>query len=143
LRKKSDYDKLVIDVVDQFSVFINQSRKRMQFYKGKKYNVVDFNVGEDGVLKEGKHYDFAGPKKLCDDVGGGSGGGGGGVSSISKTDGGSDEEVDLEAPSLADKIAESKAYVKGEKEKVEEVKEMGNGMVKIGKKIRFKSNPFM
>lgn len=132
LRKKCDYDKLVIDVVDQFSVFINQSRKRMQFYKGKKYNVVDFDVGEDGVLKEGKHYDFAGPKKLCGDV-----------SDVAKTDAGSDEEVDVEAPSLADKIAESKAYVKGEKKKVEEVKEMGNGMVKIGKKIRFKSNPFM
>lgn len=59
LRKKSDYDKLVIDIVDNFSIFTGQARKRMQFYKKKKYNVVDYSVNEEGVAEEGKSYIFS------------------------------------------------------------------------------------
>ena len=59
LRKKSDYDKLVIDIVDSFSIFTGQARKRMQFFKKKKYNVVDYAVDEKGVAEEGKSYIFS------------------------------------------------------------------------------------
>lgn len=59
LRKKSDYDKLVIDIVDNFSIFIGQARKRMQFYKKKKYNVVDYSVNEKGEAKKEKSYMFS------------------------------------------------------------------------------------
>lgn len=59
LRKKSDYDKLVIDIIDSFSIFTGQARKRMQFYKKKKYNVVDYSVNEEGEAEEGKSYIFS------------------------------------------------------------------------------------
>lgn len=59
LRKKSDYDKLVIDIVDNFSIFTGQARKRMQFYKKKKYNVIDYSVDEEGTAEEVKKYIFS------------------------------------------------------------------------------------
>ena len=40
LRKKEyDVEPLVVDLVDNFSAFVNQGKKRMTFYKKKKYEV--------------------------------------------------------------------------------------------------------
>ena len=55
-QKKQDRAKnpLIIDIVDKFSTFINQSKKRLTFYKKKKYDIVTIDMKEKqpAVLKE-------------------------------------------------------------------------------------------
>ena len=58
LRKKTDYDKEVIDIIDSFSIFISQMRKRFTFFKKKKYDVYDYNYGGDGKVVEKDFHKF-------------------------------------------------------------------------------------
>jgi superfamily II DNA or RNA helicase len=41
---------LVIDIVDQFSIFENQSYKRLAFYKKKNYEIQTIQVSRDGNI---------------------------------------------------------------------------------------------
>ena len=41
---------LIIDISDSFSVFLNQSKKRLKFYKSKTYKVSDFYYKENAVF---------------------------------------------------------------------------------------------
>ncbi len=61
LRQKHEgLNPLIIDVVDQFSVFSNQAKKRFEFYRKNKYQIQDIsvNIDEDKELKrkEYKHH---------------------------------------------------------------------------------------
>ena len=58
LRKKTDYDKEVIDIIDSFSIFISQMKKRFTFFKKKKYDVYDYNYGGDGKVVEKDFHKF-------------------------------------------------------------------------------------
>ena len=44
LRKKHFINPLVIDIEDKFSIFPNQYKKRLRFYKSNKYNIEDINI---------------------------------------------------------------------------------------------------
>ena len=44
LRKKHSINPLVIDIEDIFSIFPNQYKKRLRFYKSNKYNIEDINI---------------------------------------------------------------------------------------------------
>lgn len=50
-QKKQDREKkpLIIDIVDKFSTFINQSKKRVTFYRKKKYNIETINIENDNI----------------------------------------------------------------------------------------------
>lgn len=53
LRKKDEnFNPLVIDICDQFSVFYNQSKKRLRFYNKKKYNIDNYSVDSVGNIIE-------------------------------------------------------------------------------------------
>jgi superfamily II DNA or RNA helicase len=55
LRKKPEdrtYTPLVVDIIDQFSVFPNQFKKRMKYYKSNNFDIVQ--GGEDTVIKKEK-----------------------------------------------------------------------------------------
>lgn len=50
LRDKPDerlYTPLIIDIVDKFSIFVNQAKKRAAYYKKCKYNIIDSDVFVD------------------------------------------------------------------------------------------------
>ena len=47
MRKKGIHHKLIIDIVDMFSVFIGQSYKRLKFYKKNKYDITDEQLGKN------------------------------------------------------------------------------------------------
>jgi superfamily II DNA or RNA helicase len=47
LRKRPearDYNPLIIDIVDNFSIFPNQAKKRLAYYKKNKYNIINKNT---------------------------------------------------------------------------------------------------
>ncbi len=60
LRQKHDINPLIIDVVDQFSVFGNQAKKRFEFYRKNKYQISDLTIHIDdnngGVVSKKKEY---------------------------------------------------------------------------------------
>ena len=49
--KHINIEPLIIDIVDNFSIFGNQSRKRFALFKKKKYNVKDINYDVDKCIK--------------------------------------------------------------------------------------------
>lgn len=53
LRQKHDINPLIIDIVDQFSVFNNQGKKRFEFYRKNKYQISDLTVNIDDTNKAG------------------------------------------------------------------------------------------
>lgn len=53
LRQKHDINPLIIDVVDQFSVFSNQAKKRFEFFRKNKYQISDLTVNIDDTNKAG------------------------------------------------------------------------------------------
>ncbi len=53
LRQKHEINPLIIDVVDQFSVFSNQAKKRFEFYRKNKYQISDLTVNIDDTSKAG------------------------------------------------------------------------------------------
>jgi superfamily II DNA or RNA helicase len=58
LRKKTDYDKEVIDIIDSFSIFLNQMKKRFEFFKKKKYDVYDYNYSGDKKVTQKDFHKF-------------------------------------------------------------------------------------
>ena len=48
---------IIVDMVDKFSVFGNQSNKRLKFYRSKKYDVMDYEVQDitGEILSEKKN----------------------------------------------------------------------------------------
>lgn len=53
MRQKNKNTPLIIDFIDMFSVFVNQSFKRMRYYKSKNYNLVGYkNVDNDSEKAE-------------------------------------------------------------------------------------------
>jgi hypothetical protein len=57
--KHENIQPLIIDIVDKFSVFENQARKRFNVYKKKKYNIEDITYNLDkSVITMNKNYCF-------------------------------------------------------------------------------------
>ncbi len=60
LRQKHDINPLIIDIVDQFSVFSSQAKKRFEFYRKNKYQISDLTINIDdnngGVVSKKKEY---------------------------------------------------------------------------------------
>ncbi len=60
LRQKHDINPLIIDVVDQFSVFNSQAKKRFEFYRKNKYLINDLTINIDDtnsmIVKKKKEY---------------------------------------------------------------------------------------
>ena len=57
-----DIKPLIIDYVDNFSIFIGQSNKRYKYYKGKKYNIKNIEITDDGEILSTHEYN-APPRK--------------------------------------------------------------------------------
>jgi superfamily II DNA or RNA helicase len=47
MRARGDNDPLILDIVDDYSVFVNQARKRQKFYRARKYDVEPPRVPPD------------------------------------------------------------------------------------------------
>jgi superfamily II DNA or RNA helicase len=67
LRQKHEINPLIIDVVDQFSVFNNQAKKRFEFFRKNKYQISDLTVNIDdnstgNVLKKKEYKHHLGTK---------------------------------------------------------------------------------
>ncbi len=63
-QKHKDCDPWILDVVDQFSVFNNQAKKRLELYRKNKYQVTDItvNIDEDKELKRKEYKYHLGPE---------------------------------------------------------------------------------
>lgn len=53
LRQKHEINPLIIDIVDQFSVFNNQAKKRFEFFRKNKYQISDLTINIDDTNKAG------------------------------------------------------------------------------------------
>ncbi len=60
LRQKHAINPLILDIVDQFSVFQNQAKKRFEFFRKNKYQIKDIHINIDddhgGVILKQKEY---------------------------------------------------------------------------------------
>ncbi len=84
-QKHKECDPWILDVVDQFSVFNNQAKKRFELYRKNKYQIVDItvNIDEDREMKRKEYKHHLGPDSseeeeeyAVDDSDDSSGGGG-------------------------------------------------------------------
>ena len=54
---------LVIDIVDEFSIFENQAFKRLAFYKKKNYEITSTKVAKDGMVLSSYTYSAEAPEE--------------------------------------------------------------------------------
>lgn len=68
LRKKPEdriYVPLIIDIIDNFSMFINQSKKRIKYYNKCSYNIKHVKINDNKVESDNKKIDKLFSEKIC------------------------------------------------------------------------------